>query len=145
MNWGTKIAIVYSVFVVMIVALGVSSARQKSDLVSTDYYEKEVKYQEKIDGMKNTSGLDGKFTFDVEAGTVTLRYPAALCGKKVKGEILFYRPSDSDKDEHFIPAPDKDGVQQLKLKSPQKGIYTLQCDMEVEGKKYYFEEPVQLN
>ncbi|MFI5148157.1 MAG: FixH family protein [Bacteroidia bacterium] len=145
MSWGIRITIVYSSFVLMIITLGILSSRQKADLVSADYYEKEVKYQEKINGIKNTAGLSGCFTSETKAGSVVLYYPSALAGKKIKGEILFYRPSDSERDEHFTADPDQRGSQQFILKHPLRGLYKLQCDIEVEGSKYYFEEPVQIN
>jgi hypothetical protein len=145
MNWGTKIAIVYCCFVGLITTLGYMSWNLKTDLVSADYYEKEVKYQEKIDGMKNTQALGEGFSLEKTNGAFVLHYPSLLTGKKMKGEILFYRPSDSDKDERFKAESDAKGTQQLTLKTPTRGLYKIQCDIEVEGSHYYFEEPVQIN
>ena len=49
MNWGYKIMIVYLVFVAGIAVMVYNSAMQNIDLVTPDYYAKELKYQEKID------------------------------------------------------------------------------------------------
>ena len=51
MNWGYKILLVFAVFVAGILFLVYKSSNQKMDLVTTDYYEKELKYQQKIDAM----------------------------------------------------------------------------------------------
>jgi hypothetical protein len=144
MNWGTRIAIVYSGFVIMIILLAWKTTSQKSDLVATDYYEKEVKYQGTIDGIKNTAMLPVGFSTETTHNTIVFHYPSSFSGKKVKGEFLLYRPSDSEKDQKFI-ASDTGGVQSLVLKNPLKGLYKLECDLEVDGAKYYFEEPIQIN
>ena len=45
MNWGYKIILVYVLFVAGIVFLVVRSSMENTDLVTSDYYEKELKYQ----------------------------------------------------------------------------------------------------
>ena len=57
MNWGYKILLVYVVFVAGIMFLVFKSSSQKMDLVTTDYYAKELKYQQKIDAMNKVQKL----------------------------------------------------------------------------------------
>ena len=52
MNWGNKIMLSFSVFVAIIITMVVVSMKQDVFLVSEDYYDKEVKYQNQIDKMK---------------------------------------------------------------------------------------------
>jgi hypothetical protein len=121
------------------------ASHQKVDLVASDYYEKELKFQDKIDGLKNTNALADKFAAELNAESIVLHYPAALNGKKLIGEILLYRPSDANMDQKFSVLRNDKGTQVLPLKKTKRGYYKLQCTLEVEGKKYYYEEPVQIN
>jgi hypothetical protein len=121
------------------------SVHQKVDLVSADYYEKEIRFQGKIDGLKNTSALAVGFTFEILSNKVILHYPISLPRKLISGEIYFYRPSDSAMDEKFTAKPDTNNIQMFQLKNPKRGLYKLLCDLEADGKKYYYEESIQLN
>ncbi len=145
MNWGIRITLLYCGFVVMMLVMVFMAMHQKVDLVSVDYYEKELLFQDKINGMKNTLELKGAFSSETSAGSVTLHYPLALTGKAVSGEIFFYRPSDSKKDEKFNAAPDNTGTQRFQLRNYKRGLYKLLCEIEADGKKYYYEQSLQLN
>jgi hypothetical protein len=48
-NWGTGIALVYTVFALSMIALVVSSFSKKLDLDSKDYYAQELVFQNQID------------------------------------------------------------------------------------------------
>ena len=49
MNWGHKIIAVYVVFIAGMIFLVFKSSRQNIELVTEDYYAKELVYQQKID------------------------------------------------------------------------------------------------
>ena len=55
MSWGTKIAFLYLSFATMIGVMVYKSVTQSVDLVAPNYYEQELKYQDKIDGINNLS------------------------------------------------------------------------------------------
>ena len=46
MNWGYKILTVYIIFIAGILFLVFKSSNQNQDLVTKDYYEQELKYQQ---------------------------------------------------------------------------------------------------
>ena len=60
MSWGYKILGVYLVFVTGIVFLVIKSSNQKVDLVTKDYYEQELMYQDKINETARASKLTGQ-------------------------------------------------------------------------------------
>ena len=78
MNWGYKILLVYLIFILGILFMVFKSSTQKTDLVTTDYYAKELKYQEKIDEMKQVVAqlLD-------EEDSVKIYYLCEACKKKI--------------------------------------------------------------
>ena len=57
-SWGTKIATLYIGFVGLIILMVSMSMRQRVDLVSEDYYNRELAYQDKINEIKHEAGND---------------------------------------------------------------------------------------
>ncbi|MEQ1555036.1 MAG: FixH family protein, partial [Ferruginibacter sp.] len=63
MNWGYKILSFYALFVVGILFMVFKSSSQNTDLVTTDYYAKELKYQDKIDEQNRVSALTAPINY----------------------------------------------------------------------------------
>ena len=98
MNWGNKILIVYIVFVSGIGFMVYKASTQNADLVTTGYYAKELKYQEKIDEVKRVSALSAPVEFTIKDNTLTIQFPKDFAGKQLAGEVVLYCPSDEKKD-----------------------------------------------
>ena len=75
MNWGYKIIIIYSAFVLGIVFMVYKATQQNTDLVTTDYYAKELVYQDRIDEAKRTSLLSAQITIETIGSKVELSIP----------------------------------------------------------------------
>ena len=56
-NWGKGITILISGFVIFMLGLVGFASFQSFNLVETDYYQKEINYQDHIDKVKRTSVL----------------------------------------------------------------------------------------
>ena len=89
MNWGYKILAVYLVFVAGIVVMVYKSSTQKIDLVTTDYYAKELKYQERIDAVKRTTALSGKVRYEVKENTILLKQGDHVYVSKILSSIKY--------------------------------------------------------
>jgi len=141
MNWGYKILIVYAAFVAGILFLVFKSSNQKMDLVTTDYYAKELKYQEKIDETDRVNALSEPVTYEVSNNELVISFPKDFSGKKIQGEAMLYCPSDEDKDVR-----QKFDVQESLLVVPIPSIktneYELHLSWESGGLKYYFETKI---
>ena len=94
-SWGTKIAVLYSTFVVGIGGLVYASTRTKFELVSDDYYQQEVQYQKVIDATKNGSALSTPLTIDAGVDGVGIAFPKEFAGKEISAHILCYAPVNS--------------------------------------------------
>ena len=143
MNWGYKIMIVYLVFVAGIVLLVFKSSNQKIDLVTPDYYAKELKHQEKIDAISRTKALTSKVKYEVANNTMIITLPAEFNGKDLNGEVLLYCPSDNNKDikKHFTTS---NSTATIALPNGINGAYELQIDWNAETSAYYFEQKIFL-
>lgn len=141
MNWGKKILIVYVVFVLGIVFMVYKSSTQNADLVTTDYYDKELKYQEKIDEGKRVAALSAPVEFSIKENAVTIQFPKDFAGKQLAGEAVLYCPSDKKKDfkKSFTL---KDEPLQMDIPAGSKGLYELHLSWQDGGVTYYFEKKI---
>lgn len=143
MNWGYRIMIVYLLFVVGIVVLVLKSSNQKIDLVTPDYYAKELKHQDKIDAISRTKALSSKVKFEIANNTLIITLPAEFNSKDLSGEVLLYCPADNNKDikKTFTTSNSTTSVE---LPSGIKGAYDFQLSWRLESREYYFEEKLFL-
>jgi hypothetical protein len=144
MNWGYKILIAYIVFVLGIVFLVFKSSSQKVDLVTTDYYDKELVYQQKIDAMNNVRNLSDTVQYGVRNSGLTIIFPKDFSGKTVAGNAVLYCPSDENRDitQNFSV---KDLPVSVPIHITGKKEYELQLTWQSNGTSYYFEKKFLIN
>ncbi len=144
-SWGTKIAILYSSFVVMIAVMVLKSNLQKVDLVSADYYAQELKFQEKIDGQNNMNALNINLECTGKNKRASLAFPKEFAGQITNGELLFYRPSNSLLDLSVPLKLDSNGIQVIENKNFERGIYQLKLNFKINGTSYFREQQFFMN
>jgi hypothetical protein len=139
-NWGTKITIAYLLFVAGILFLVMQSSRQKIDLVTPDYYEQEIRYQERIDQSRRADALPGKLTVMVSGDSLFIRFPEEQAGKMITGKVWVYFPADESLDVK-VDIDTRDGLQQLVMPSNRKrtGMSVVKTTWTCDGIDYYTE------
>lgn len=144
-SWGTKVTILYTGFVAMILFMVYLTMQEKVDLVAPDYYQQELKFQDKINGKENAAAfLRGVEVKAVDATHIDLIFPEDF-PLNATGDITFFRPSDSELDEHFTLDMKAGLTQKVQLKKGKKGLYKVKINATVDNKPYYFEESFFLN
>jgi hypothetical protein len=139
LSWGYIILSGYLVFVAGIVFLVYKASSQKFDLVTQDYYEEELKYQNVIDQSANTAALSAPVLVERSGSQLKVGFPAEMKDKKKTIDFYLYCPADAKKDfRKTIEIKDSDLTQPLP--SAMKGLYQLKLSWEVDGVKYYFEK-----
>jgi hypothetical protein len=98
MNWGNRILLLYLGFVALIITLVVFSFSQKVDLVSPDYYARELNFESEIIKMKNEAALVEKPKVSLSNDQLLISFPAAFKDKKITGSVLVYKPSNANED-----------------------------------------------
>lgn len=141
-GWGTKIAILYIGFVVLVIAMVVISMNQKIDLVSDDYYPKELVFQKQINSSTNAKALADTIANTVTLNGVDLQFPSIFKGKTVTGKIEFFRPSDSSKDYSITIKLDENAHQFISSKELISGKYKMQISWKADNTDYYSEHIV---
>ncbi len=139
MNWGTKIIIVYILFVIGIMFLIFKSSNQNIDLVTPDYYAKELVYQNTIEARNRTNSLSEKIKVNQLDSFIVIQLPTEMSTSNVKASITLYCPSDKQKDVHFNQST-RNAMIHLPISTVSKGYYELQIDWNTNGQRYYYED-----
>jgi hypothetical protein len=145
MNWGAKIAILYTGFVILILTMVGLTMGQKQDLVAKDYYYQEIHYQDKIDEENRTLALPEQLSWELKHKQLIVRFPERFKGRTTLGSLHFFRPSDASLDT-IIPLPaDTLRIRTVDTDHLKMGLYKLQVSWEADGNKYFNEGIVQIN
>ena len=130
---------VYIAFVAGMGFLVFKASSQKFDLVTKDYYEQELKYQQIIDQSANTSKLSAPVTIEKREGELKISFPDVMKNKKKLVDFYLYYAADAKKDFRKSFEVNENELDQA-LPVGMKGMYELKLTWETEGVKYYFEK-----
>lgn len=139
LSWGHKIMFVYVGFVAGMGVLVFKASSQKFDLVTKDYYEQELKYQQVIDQAANTSRLSAPITIVRNLGDLKISFPDEMKDKKKLVDFYLYYAADAKKDFRRSFELNENEITQA-LPVGMKGMYELKLTWEANGVKYYFEQ-----
>ncbi|TMI93592.1 MAG: hypothetical protein E6H08_10320 [Bacteroidetes bacterium] len=139
LSWGYKIMFVYIAFVAGMGFLVFKASSQKFDLVTKDYYDQELKYQQVIDQAANSSRLSAPVTIERNEGELKISFPDEMKNKKKLVDFYLYYAADAKKDfRKSFELNENELVQALPV--GMKGMYELKLSWEAKGVKYYFEQ-----
>ncbi len=141
-NWGFGIAVTYIVFVIITLIMVSISMSKESDLVTDNYYEKEIKYQDHINTLNQTNALEGKVAILLSSEKVSIAFPAITNFKNLSGQILFYRPSNKRRDFNVPLRVDSTGMQCIETSKLEKGYWKVQVSWKMNNLDYYNEQAI---
>ncbi|MCH7415813.1 FixH family protein [Belliella sp. R4-6] len=141
MDWGKGIVIVIAVFVMLMAGLVTICVKQDDiHLVTQNYYEEEIKYQDQIDKIVNANALDYEvLTYNTQVKRVVMNLPLGS-----KGTLHLFRPSDARLDkkiEFQLINLDENTVDVSSLKS---GYWKVKLTWEENGVAYYEEKKINI-
>jgi hypothetical protein len=142
-SWGTGIVISIIIFVIFTLSTTIYLMNQKVDLVTEDYYKKGLDYQKQIDTEQRTEQYFEQIDVKYNGQYVIVNFPEAFNGKLVEGEILFYRPSDSNLDVK-LPLKLENQQQVIPVSSLKKGFWRIKISWNYNNNKYYKESVITL-
>lgn len=141
LSWGYKILFGYLAFVAGIVFLVVKASSEKFDLVTKDYYEQELKYQQVIDQAANAAKLSAPVRVEKAEGKITVRFPEEMKDIKKTIDFYLYFPADAKKDfRKKIETGDIEFTEALP--AGISGLHVLKLFWEAGSVKYYYEQKI---
>jgi hypothetical protein len=145
LNWGTGILIGIIVFVIISITMTVIFMTQDVSLVSDNYYERSLSYQEEIDKQSRTKSLDEQVKINFNGEVINILFPIAYLEKNISGEIYFYRPSNPALDFKLPLHLGEDGSEKILTQRLQKGFWRLKLNWTMDGNGYYSEKSITIN
>lgn len=141
MNWGNGIVVVFIVFVALMATMVTICMKQDDlHLVTDNYYEEEIRYQEHIDKVSNSFESERKaLRFDARKKVLTLNLPIGA-----QGELHLFRPSDARMDRKIdVDITEKD-VNTVSLNDLESGYWRVKLTWKENGKGFFEEKKIDL-
>ena len=144
-SWGKGITFVYIIFLIVVLGTVAFTTTVDVDLVTDDYYEKELKYQNEIDKKNRTNQLSEQLEIKLESENVKFNFPKAFTSLELGGKISFYRPSNKNMDFALPVNPDSNGIQLVPSKKFAKGLWKIKTDWNYKNIEYFNEKIIVIN
>jgi hypothetical protein len=140
-RWPIGIAIIYIAFMIILIGMVIFSTFNKVDLVTENYYEEEIKYQQQIDRINRTNSLSTpvSWTHNKIKKQVIIQFPEELNSKDIEGSILFFRPSDASQDKIIALRLSSENLQTISTQHLIPGLWKLKIFWQINQKDYYSE------
>lgn len=140
--WGVGLFVANGAFIVGILALVYFAMSQKVDLVSEQYYDQGIHYQERIAAIENTRGLKEKPMMTVRRDELTVQFPRDLAQRNIAGTITLYRPDNKGRDRTLDILLDSAACQHIAFASLAHGLWKAKVEWSADSVEYYTEQPV---
>ena len=140
-NWGTGIVLAFIAFIIFIlyfVALSFRDPASNHDLVTEDYYQKELSYQEDIDAAGNLKKSGGGMRMEIAKEDLLIHFPEYMDPAKIQGTVSLYRPSNKQLD---FKTPIQLSERQLLIPKSRllDGRWDIRIEWTYEGKPYLYQ------
>jgi hypothetical protein len=141
MDWGKGILLTLVAFVALMLSLvAICVTQDDIHLVTQNYYEEEIKYQDQIDKMINASQLENEvLVFDNLSKIVDLHLPVGS-----KGTLHLFRPSDARLDKKIEFDITDPVVNSIDVKTLKSGYWRMKLSWTDNGKAYYQEKEINI-
>ena len=141
-RWPVGLAVILSSFAGILVVYVVLAHFNKMDLVSTDYYEQGIKYQQQIDRINRGSQRSHsvRLEYDRSNRLLSIQFPETLQAELISGTLVLFRPSDARQDRNLPLVPDINCRQVIDLKNFSNGLWRIKIFWQVNALEFYHEE-----
>lgn len=143
-NWGTGIVIAFVVFIgfiMFLIVMMMTDNKLNHDLVTEEYYEEELAYQEEIDAETNSQLLSENIVITKTINGYLIVFPKNLDYSKIEGKVSLYRPSNKNLD-FDLPLIFSDNKLLIPDNRLIEGRWDISVIWEYEGVKYLYKDKV---
>lgn len=140
-NWGHGIFLGITAFIVFILFMVFSATQIDYDLVSEDYYDQEIAYEDHIRAVENTNTLTTEMLLETSEGHVILQLPQELRQEGATATVHFFR-ADNATNDFILAMENTNTVLSVPFSDLIKGEYTVKVTCTMQDKQYYFERAV---
>ncbi|MFD2512487.1 FixH family protein [Pontibacter locisalis] len=143
--WPYAIIAAIVLFMSYIAMFVYKAMQQDVDLVSKDYYEQEIKYQDQIDRIDRTKAAgDVAIRYNAEMQGILVQLPESFKNKSVEGKINLFRPSNDKLDQELPLQLGRDLSQLVETAEIEKGLWKVRVSFTAADESYYAEQTIQI-
>jgi nitrogen fixation protein FixH len=142
--WPIGIAGFFALLISALATWAVVAQRNREELVSPDYYEQEVAYEQQIHRLKRSAGAGVAIGLvpGGQGGVIRIAWPTNALPADGPGRVRLYRPSESALDREIPLAVGADGVQNIDAGPLKPGFWKVRVHWGPEDAGYYAEGSV---
>lgn len=145
-NWGTGIAIGIGIFMIFILQYVIRvqiDSKYDNELVTEDYYQKEVNVDSDYNKQANARKLANPLQISETGEGITIRFPNDFDFKQISGTIFLYRPSNQKLDFE-IPISLSSSNLLIPKQSLVDGRWNISIDWKYQGEVYLNKKNITL-
>lgn len=132
------------VFLVLNVIMVILTFSQDVELVTDNYYEKELKYQDELGKMNNALSLPDSLKMSMDRFELKISYPQSLLKNKLVGTIHLYRPDQRKFDYDVDVKYDDSGRQTINMSGKAPGKWKISISLNDGEHDYLFKDVIFL-
>lgn len=141
MDFGKWIIVAFVLFALFIGTLVIVCVRQEVNLVSKEYYNEELAYQDQIRRISNTHALAERPSIaKINSATLKVTFNQPVD----RGELKLFCPSNPKMDKNFDLRLLERNSQLFDISVLNKGMYRARLFWTVGGKEYFLEELIYI-
>jgi hypothetical protein len=135
--WPLGILTAFALFISGTVTLIVIACSNSSELVASDYYERELRHQSQMDRMERARQLasPARVHYDSHSRRITVALPPGHASAAV-GKVELYRPSQAALDQHIDLRLDARGEQNIDATALRAGLWKVKVTWAIGGEEF---------
>jgi len=138
MNWGKWIVVSFLLFAGFMAVIVTISMRQDVNLVSSQYYQDDLDFQQQLDRKNNTAALTQQPEITLTEQQLQVSFPENASIES--GVIKLFRPSSDKLDQNFVLQASSESDHVFAVKPLGRGAYRIKMTWKMEDKEYYLEK-----
>lgn len=144
LTWGHGVIIALGSFIIFILYLILifPLGKQNAEMISDNYYEEELAYQDVIDAKNHAAKLDVKPVYTQNEAGIKLHFPADRVVVDKEVDFILFRTDDSNLDIHKVERLDGTNSMLIPAKVLVSGSYTLKIKWKEAGVGYQIDYDV---
>ncbi|GAB3821548.1 FixH family protein [Pontibacter rugosus] len=143
--WPYAIVVCMVMFMGYIASFVYKAMNQDVDLVSKNYYEQEIQYQDHINMMDRTKAAGNvAITYNHDIKGILVQLPESFKGQPIQGKVNLFRPSDDQLDQELPLQLGRDLSQLIETEKLQTGLWKVRVSFTAKNETYYAEQNIQV-
>jgi len=144
LNWGWSMLLVYITFMTVFLFFFWRSFKEleSNELVTDNYYEKELVYGEVINKKKNADTMRIQVQIINDTDGLRIQFPKYI--ENIEGKIILYKPDNSKLDREISINLNENFIQKIPAEELIPGRWDIKLDWKINDIPYFIERKLNV-